>query len=293
MRNMTCGRILDWRRVGTAAALIILPVAAAYAHDFWLVPDAFEITPGDSLIVAGQTSSEFPESESAVTTDRIAEARLVGPRTDEPIQRLGRRDRSLLLAHRPSAPGQYLIGVTLRPRTVRESAAGFLHYLELEGASGARAQIQRERLLSGVDSVTRRYAKYAKTIIQSGRGGGRTFDRGLGHPLEFILTTDPDNLRAGDTLTVRVLYRGRPLPGLHAHAGWVDWPVSRDTGRTPAHPGHSIRSDSTGELLVPVAHAGLWNVRAIHIDRAPRGEGADWDTHWATFVFLVRQRYER
>ncbi|MBY0495890.1 MAG: hypothetical protein K2Y23_16905 [Cyanobacteria bacterium] len=36
----------------------------AGAHDFWLVPDAFRLTPTDDMAVRGQTSSAFPASEA-------------------------------------------------------------------------------------------------------------------------------------------------------------------------------------------------------------------------------------
>jgi len=36
-----------------------------------------------------------------------------------------------------------------------------------------------------------------------------------------------------------------------------------------------------------LASAGLWNVRALYILPAPSGSGADWDVHWATFVWGI------
>jgi ketosteroid isomerase-like protein len=36
-----------------------------------------------------------------------------------------------------------------------------------------------------------------------------------------------------------------------------------------------------------VTRVGLWNIRTIHVVPGAAGSGADWDTHWATFVFQV------
>jgi ketosteroid isomerase-like protein len=262
------------------------------AHDFWLVPDAFTLADGGTVSVRGQTSSRFPTSESAVDVERVADARMIGAATAQRITDLSRDGTSLRLRHRPYAPGQYVVAVTLHPRSVRESAAGFRRYLELEGAPEALARVEREGLLRGRDSVTRRYAKYAKTVVAVGRGGDRAFDRTAGHPLEFVPLTDPAAVRAGDTLALRLLYRGRPVAAARVHAGVVDWPLAAGaTGRGAAGASAAapadihLTSDGSGVVRVPVARPGLWNVRTIHVVQADAGSGADWDTHWASTVF--------
>ncbi|MBA2455116.1 MAG: hypothetical protein H0V48_01035, partial [Nocardioidaceae bacterium] len=150
--------------VAVAALAAAAPVA--FAHDFWLVPNAFVLAPGSELDVRGQTSSAFPTSESAVALDRVADARLVGATAAVPIRDLSHAGTSLRLGHRPATPGQYIVAATLKPRTVRESAAGFRRYLTLEGAPEALERYGREGRLPTSDSVTRRYAKYAKTLVE-------------------------------------------------------------------------------------------------------------------------------
>jgi uncharacterized GH25 family protein/ketosteroid isomerase-like protein len=286
---------LRWTRrlaahvVAALAALLLMLLAAvvAEAHDFWLVPDAFQVAEGSVIEVRGQTSSRFPTSEAAVALDRVGDARLIGATGERRITDLSHRGKSLLLRHRPPAPGQYAVAVTLRPRSVRESAASFRRYLELEGAPEALASIEREGLLGGRDSVTRRYAKYAKTLVQIGSRGGRAFSRTAGHPLEFVPASDPARLRVGDTLIVRLLYGGRAAGGVRAHAGAVDWPLADEASAAAPSDDVHLTSDESGALRVPITRPGLWNVRTIHVVQAPPNSGADWDTHWATFVFQV------
>lgn len=264
-----------------AVALAVVLARAAWAHDFWLVPTAFALAPGATLEVHGRTSSDFPTSESAVAVDRVAEAALVGATTRAPIRDLSTSGTSLVLRHRPAAPGQYLVAVTLRPRSVRESAAGFRRYLELEGAPEAAARYAREGLLPTRDSVTRRYAKYAKTLVQVGRGGAVAFARAVGHPLEFVPVRDPAALRAGDTLHLRLLYAGRPLGGVHVRAG------AAPRAGEAAGDEQVLTVGADGLLAVPIRRDGMWNVRTIHVVPAAAGSGADWDTHWASLVFAT------
>lgn len=277
----------------TLAAAVVTSAAfftgvVAHAHDFWLVPDAFVVAEGSAFQVRGQTSSRFPTSESAVAVARVAEARLLSASGDEPITDMSHAGPSLVLRHKPSGRGQRIVAVTLHPRSIRESAAGFRRYLELEGAPEALAQLDREGLLAGRDSVTRRYAKYAKTLVEVGRAGPRAFSRPAGHPLEFVPLRDPSELRPGDSLALRIVYRGRPLAGARAHAGYVAALSSPSTADTaPPVPDAHLTADADGVIRVAVTSAGLWNVRMIHVAQSDPGSGADWDTHWATLVFQV------
>ncbi|MEW5926090.1 MAG: DUF4198 domain-containing protein [Gemmatimonadota bacterium] len=268
------------RTIAVAAGLFLITATAA-AHDFWLVPNAFVITPGNILEVRGQTSSRFPTSEGAVAPDRVADARIIDASGATPLRDLSVAEKSLLIREPVRTPGQKIVAVTTRPRSVRESAEGFRHYLVAEGAPEALERYQREGKLP-TDSITRRYAKYAKTLVEVGRGGPRAFDKPVGHPLEFVPLSDPAALRAGDTLGVRLLFRGQPLPGIKVHASGV-----------PAGPGLSPEAaagqaqevtaltDELGIARIPVSRGGLWNARTLHIEPAQPGSGADWDTHWS------------
>ncbi|MCH9014717.1 MAG: bifunctional hydroxymethylpyrimidine kinase/phosphomethylpyrimidine kinase [Gemmatimonadetes bacterium] len=116
------------------AGLMLLGSAALFAHDFWLVPNAFLLAPGAELVVDGRTSSSFPSSLSAVTVDRVAEARILSASASTDIEDLSVHETSLRLRHRVSAAGQLVVAVRIHPRNIPESAESFRHYLALEGA---------------------------------------------------------------------------------------------------------------------------------------------------------------
>jgi uncharacterized GH25 family protein/ketosteroid isomerase-like protein len=272
--------------IASGPLLVLLVALVAHAHDFWLVPDPFQVAEGGTIEVLGQTSSRFPTSEAAVALERVVDARIVAANGEARVTDLSHRGKSLLLRHRPSAPGQYVIGVALVPRSGRDGVARFRRYLELEGAPGEAARLEREGLLQGKDSVSRRTSKYAKTLAQVGRGGPRAFSRAAGQPLEFMPATDPASLRVGDTLTLRLMYAGRAVAGIEAHAGAVDWPTA-DGAEPPRPQDVHATADAQGVFRLPITRAGLWNIRTIYVVPGAAGSGADWDTHWATFVFQV------
>ncbi len=263
-----------------AAAGVLIVIGVLAAHDFWIVPNAFAIADGGTIEVRGQTSSRFPTSESAVALARIADARVIGASSEERIADLSIAAPSLMLRHRPRGTGQRIVAIALHPTTLRASGPGFKRYMELEGAAELAARYEREGILPKTDSITRRYAKFAKTFVEVGLNGPRAFSRVVGHVAELMPLSDPAKLRAGDTLALRLLYRGKPLASAHMHAG-----RAADGGTETDH--LSLATDQNGVVRVPVANAGLWNARTLHIVPAERGTGADWDSFFVTVVFSV------
>lgn len=261
-----------------AGSLLALSAVALSAHDFWIVPTAFEIAPDEAMEVHGQTSTAFPTSVSAVSPERVADARLISASGEERITDLAVSDKSLRLRHRPTTPGQRVVAVGLTTRTARAAAAGLKRYIALEGAPELAERYEREGILPTTDSVTQRTTKYAKTIVEVGRGGPRAFERTAGHPLEFVPVTDPAALHVGDTIAVRLLFRGQPLAGAHLHAGAA--PAAGDTTQRDV----SIVTGRDGVARLPVDRAGVWNVRTLHAAPA-EGVAETWDVLFATLVF--------
>jgi uncharacterized GH25 family protein/ketosteroid isomerase-like protein len=257
-----------------------------FAHDFWLVPVGFHVPPGEALTVLGQTSSAFPSTQSAVSLDRVASATIIDATGTTPVADLSTAGNSLRLRVRPTTAGQKIVALTIHPRSVRESSAAFQRYLVLEGAPEALERLKREGRVPR-DSVTRRYAKYAKSLVTVGQGGPAAWAKVAGHPLEFVPVGEPA-LAAGQTLAVRLLYRGQPVAHAVVHAGVV--PLTAPEG-LDALAGKEekvdVQTDAEGLLRLPLTRAGLWNLRTIQIVEAAAGSGADWDTHWATLVFAV------
>lgn len=270
-------------RLALLATLVAVPLSA---HDFWLVPLGFKVAVGGELTVLGQTSSAFPSTQSAVTVDRVASAALVDASGSTPITDLAVAGTSLRLRARPITAGEKIVAMTIHPRSVRESSEAFQRYLVLEGAPEALERLKAEGRIPR-DSVTRRYAKYAKSLVTVGTGGPAAWTRPVGHPLEFVPVTAP-MLHQGQTLAVRVVMLGRPVPRAKVHAGFVPLgPASGLNAQAGTEQAADFESDAEGIVRIPLRAAGLWNVRTIQIVEAPRGSGADWDTHWATLVFAV------
>jgi hypothetical protein len=260
------------RRILALAAAVCMLAAGASAHDFWLVPDAFAVPASGEIVIKGQTSSAFPTTLSAVTPDRVTSARVIGADSEERITALATQDNSLVLRHRPKTSGQKIVAVEVGWRHVKETAESFRKYLVGEGAEDALARYDRLGQLPKSD-IVRRYAKYGKTVVEVG-DGARAFDRVAGHPLEFVPLDDP---AGSGQLRMRLMFQGKPLDGARVHAEMAS------PGGKPAKD-VTLTASNGGIITVPTG-AGLWNVRTIHVVPTPAGADAQWDVHWATFVY--------
>lgn len=272
-------------RLVVAVAALLLAVVPLEAHDFWVVPDAFQVAAGAPLLFRTVTGVHFATSESPVAADRLTDARILAGDSsrDERLGDFSVAGKSLIIGHRPATAGQRVVVLALAPRTSRMTGEAFLRYLRLEGAADAADRLVREeRLQARSDSVEMRSTKFAKTLAEVGAGGPRAFQRTAGHALEFVPLTDPRALRAGETLSLRVRARGRPLVGARVYSGRA--PDADTTSENLV-----LTTDDAGVVRVPTSRAGLWNVRtssvapSTAVDRAP----AYWDVEWATFVFAV------
>jgi hypothetical protein len=122
-----------------------------------------------------------------------------------------------------------------------------------------------------------RYSKSPKAIVRVGTGGGGDPCRVLGLPLEIVPVRNPFALKVGDTLRVRVWFRGKPLA--NANLGW-------DVPGDGEFPLGTVRTDSRGEALVPISQVGLMTIRLTHMTR-PKETEYEWESFWTTLTFRI------
>lgn len=276
--------------VGAALTGLLVSASVLVAHDFWLVPNALAFSAGEPLEILGQSGTSFPASDGATRPAQVAEARIVGASSDEQITDFSVSGKSLMIRHKPARAGQRIVALALVTRTARTVPGRLQRFIALEGAPELAAQYEREGTFPKTDSVTQVSAKYAKAIVEIGSGGPRAFDKVVGHALEIVPLRDPALLKAGDSLDVRLLFRGKPVPHVHLRAGSA--PPAAVTGDSvalalaKARPSQVIVTGADGVARLRISDAGLWNVRTLYA--APTdGMPGQWEAFFATIVFSV------
>jgi hypothetical protein len=268
-----------WGAVGLVVLLALAPDRPARAHEFWILPSTYRPAVGATLDVGlrvghGRTSRAVRRNE-----DDIAQFILQGGDVIVPVAGAAGADPAGRVA--VPAAGCWWLGYrsalafsSLEP----ERFEAYLRQKGLESVLDERAA-RGEEGRYGVEM----YSRCAKALVASGRCGDTAADdarvrRPLGFTLELVPALNPDRLRPGDALAVRLLFRRRPLAGALVEA----WPV-RDPTRAVRR-----RTDAQGRVRIPLEDAGTWLVSAVHMTRGDGPARAQWESWWASLSFALQ-----
>lgn len=119
-----------------------------------------------------------------------------------------------------------------------------------------------------------------KGVVTAGAGNGAV-DRAVGHPLEIIPLANPARLKVGDTLPIRVLFRGKPYSGEIAAL----YRTLADNKETPAAP---FTTDGDGWGSLRIASPGVWLLKAQHELPFARPAECDVESYVATLTFTIK-----
>ncbi len=256
----------DSLRRGGAAILAFLGIAtAAQAHETWLLPASAPAEGGVALVLT--SGMAFPTGDHAIEPGRVTAAICRRGEASAPLEAGARGKHELALQARLPGQGTTTCGLVLPARPITLEAGHVEEYLaELDAAPATRARWQK------LGVWRERYRKSVKAILDGGEGADVTAPIGL--PLEIVPLQAPHTLRPGDTLRLRVLADGRPLPdfrlGLNA------------AGARPRH----ARSDAAGEVGFRLDRAGPLLLHGIVL-RAVDAADRDWDSDFTTLTLSV------
>lgn len=257
------------------AMAVFLAAAHASAHDLWLVPPE-KPEPKKAVFFRANSGTKFPKSDHAPDPAKFKRRLVVlSDGSEGAFEASGTEDKSGLLKIEPASPGVYVVAVETEPKLITLEADKFNSYLISDGLPHIYQLRRKEGVL---DKPGReRYSKSPKAIVQVGAGGEGDPCRVLGLPLEIVPQRNPFALKVGDTLRVRVLFRGKPLA--NANLGW-DVPGDSET------PLGTVRTDARGEALVPISQLGLMTIRLTHMTR-PKEAEYEWESFWTTMTFRI------
>jgi len=273
-----------WRLISSGCA-VLLCAGSALGHDSWLVADRNTAAAGETVRVALVTSETFPISDSAAAPERVAEWVALAGGARRAAGTFGVEGLELATRFRLERSGVHVIGLALHARFIEIEAEDFASYLRGEGA---------ESLLTARPDLQGRpgrehYTKFAKTFVEvAGDSAGTGYGIPVGHALEIIPLSNPCRWSSGDQVGVRVLFRGRPQPGLRVSSGREGLPEHTYLAQ--------VRTDGDGVARFTLAEGGQWYLRTHLIrpkGREPGGPAAsalpaaDWESFWASITFRV------
>ncbi len=256
---------------------VVMPVIALYAHDLYLMPSSFLPGLGSTITVGFHVGDSFPESEVSGRLDRLKDGALLwsGGKTEMKNFRVdGKRDAADV---KISGTGDLIAAIHTAPNFIELDATKFAAYLKEEGLKDVivwRAE-HKESSKPGKE----RYSKYAKSLLVSGAPNG-FFNHLAGYPIEIVTEADPYSVKAGGSLPIQVLFRGKAAGDLQIETSWASGSRRKTVvvGRT----------GPDGRLNVPLPAAGTWRVHTIKMERCAEPTVADWESFWASLTFQLR-----
>ena len=270
------------RSLHRLAAYWLCLAASLLAHDLYVMPTQFAATANSTLTVRFHNGDSFPASEVAPRLERLLEPSLHLPGSSLPLQNM-RIDGKAAVGDvvLPAGHSLYLLSVHTQPNRIEIVEPSFSKYLKHEGLQHVLAA--REKAEVTAEPGRERYSKYSKALVlgdpQAAQKSDALLQQPLGFPIELLLLANPYSLKQGANLPIRLLFRGKPLADAQVEAAWAQGTQSSISavGRT----------DSKGELQVPLTKAGQWRLHAIQME--PRTEpDVDWESYWASYTFAVQ-----
>ena len=267
------------RTVLLTTLLLLLVVATLAAHDLFLKPTRFFVMP-NSEVVLRVLNGSFTSSENAVSRDRVVDISVISAGGREHLDTTAwtaRGDTSLLTL-RTRGEGSYVVGASTRPRVLRLEAKAFNAYLAEDGLPDVLTD--RRRRGESNRAARERYSKHVKTLLQVGEARSEGVSAVLGYPAELVPLDNPYALRVGDTMRVRALVDGVPVPNQVVLMGGKA--SSRGTVRE-----RLVRTDADGVARLALSAPGEWYVKFIRMVRVAE-DSVDYESKWATLTFAMR-----
>jgi uncharacterized GH25 family protein len=251
-------------------------VVPARAHDYWFQPDAFFVAPGKVVELRLLMGDDFVMEEerpyqkkATLRFQRIAgkdATNLAGEEDKKPFARLTLREA-----------GTHLIALDRGSFLIKLEAGKFNKYLKEEGLDA----VLEERRKAGEDKSPgrERYSRYVKTLIGVGDRPDATPLRAIGQKLELVPRANPLGLKRDDSLTVQVLFDGKPLAGATVFA------CHREKEKTATQ---REKTDAEGLATFKMDKSGPWLIHLVHMRRAVKDADADWESFWGSLTFSLK-----
>lgn len=248
--------------------LFILTTASTLllGHNLWLVPK----DEGEMIKIGAVTSDYFPESDSAVNPERIADFRAFTE--DNSFEITDYQAEENLLATRISKKLKpQLAAFELHPHPIVLSAEKFAGYIAHEAAE----EFVKPNFVANETNKDQResYAKFAKVLLN------KSSDKKIGHKFEIILQNNPAELKPDERLIVKVLFEEKPIENLRVLIGAENF----NEGKYSSH----SKTDRNGEAVLEIPSKGLCYVRTHFIRPHSADENFEWESFWASTTFEI------
>ncbi len=247
--------------------LLAAPLAA-WAHDYWIMPQNFRPAAGTLLEAAFVAGHKYYEGEA---TPDISRFRLF-LRTP-----LG-QDLALAVS-RVASKESWVLAPMLGQGTYQLAAASTVPEYWSQTPEGMKPGGKGEFK----DAVkTGKFVKTVKTFLTVGQPSPFA-PRIFGEMVELVPLADPATLKPSQKLRVQALYRGQPQKGIPVTALYEGF-QPKEHGNAPV----SAKTDDQGQAELTLDRASRWLVYATLEFPTPGSPEADYENHRPYLMFEIK-----
>ena len=261
--------------------LAVLPVLATFpavAHDFWMQPRVFNPPAASTVLLSMLVGHGTARERWGAANSNVVLFKTIGP--DGMLDRksnlsIGGPGFDALVPLVRAGSYMFILQSTATP-----SQLPFLRFNDYVTAEGVTPIIaQRQRLRQEKTDGREIYSRRAKALVQVGALTGTNHamvTRAVGLKLEIVPERNPYALDASRMLPVRVMYKGRRLPGATVKLTSLEF---------DAKPLASAVTDRNGHASLRVPPVGDWLVNTIWSEPVKNDPKADFETTFSSLTF--------
>ena len=264
-----------------AAVLLVAICPAAYAHNIWLNPSNQFPEVGTTVDIGIGWGHKFPANrvDEELKEGRVEAIQAIDP--DGIAVDLSKVSTGLYRL-KIDKPGAYLVTARIKPGFFTKTPKG-------------REWGNKTTVANAVKCTN--YHIQGKTILIAG-GSDKNLTQTAGQPLEIVPLTDFKQMKPGDTLSIKLLFDGNPLPDAKIRATYAGFEAADTASRkntAKGHKGHGHShfpvetvTDNQGQADLKLEKAGYWMIVLSH--RCPYSDPAVCDEfmHNVAFTFEVK-----
>jgi uncharacterized GH25 family protein len=251
--------------------LVILP---ALAHEFWLEPQQYIFSRTEEINIRFKVGEVFTGENWKGNREKVNELKLYYADIVDDLSNALTEDEGDSLQFSIHEDGTAMVVFNNTNSFIELEAEKFNAYLAEDGLQSAIDYRQQQ---NETDSMGRElYQRSVKTIVQVGALKTTVYKKQTNLPIDIIPLSHPYQLKDGDTLTVKVLFKGEPLVNTKIRT-WHKLPGNVTNT--------SLMSDEKGEISFPVSTSGEWMLSCVTMFRLTSDPHAQWQSYWGSVTW--------
>lgn len=241
------------------------------AREFWLQPDKFIYNYADIVNVKFLIGENFDGINWSGNNEKIQSLHFYYGGVKDNLADGLTDEKGDSLLFRLCHEGTAMLTFNSVNSYIELEAQKFNEYLAEDGLDSAAAY---RRQYNETDSTGREYyQRSVKTIIQAGNKKDDTYKQETDLPVDIIPQQNPYALKNGDSLTLKVLFKKKPLANYKIRL----WHKNNSELTS-----ENLKSNHKGEVKYKIKTSGEWMISTIAMERLTDDEKADWQSYWGS-----------